>query len=241
MRRPPKSPTSRRSRPTFVALVTLISLALAGCGSGGGIGAANTMPPNASSKAMDKADECDDGDLKACTWVGIWFLVGGAGKDRRYEGRRFLAYACKGGNSAACKLVAALDKPSAKPTTRPAAAPSGRAGIAAGQTVGDNPPATPSEPAVPAAPAADAGDCERGLPAVATADDRETARRCDNGNLASCHQVGVWYLKGQGGKDRVSEGVRWLKHGCERGHEASCTLLEELKRRLQEMKDQGKI
>ena len=213
---------------------------LAGCGGSGGIGAVNTMPRRASSKAMDKAEECDDGDMKSCTWVGIWFMVGGAGAERRYEGRRFLDYACREGHAPACKLRTALDKQSSKTNAKAAPAPSSGLGVAGGQTVDDDASARPSAPAA-AAPSADAGECERGLPASAADDVRETARRCDNGNLASCQQVGVWYLKGQGGKERVADGIRWLKHSCDRGHEPACALIEELKRRLQEMKDQGKI
>ncbi len=242
--------TSRFAVPSGVwALLLGLALPLVGCGGGGGIGAVNTMPRRASEKAMDKAEECDDGDLKSCTWIGIWFMVGGAGPERRYEGRRFLDYACREGHSPACNLRAALDKAGNKTAAKPAPAPtpapssSGGLGLAGGSSVDDGGGSAPSAPVAPAAvaPSADAGDCERGLPSSAADDVREAARRCDNGNLSSCQQVGVWYLKGQGGKDRVKDGVLWLKHSCDRGHEPACALIEELKRRLQEMKDQGKI
>lgn len=207
-----------------------ITLAFAGgCGgAGGGIGAVNTMPANATGKAMSQAENCDDGDMKACTWIGIWFMVGGAGKQRSYEGRRFLHHACKNDYAAACKLITALNRPKAPATA-----------------------AAPTQPAPPVAPAtsdtgtgsasgdtAGAGACERDLPGSAPEELRAAAGRCDNGNLTACREVAVWLLKGNGGKEKIIVGLRWLKHACDRGDETSCNLIEEIKRKLKERQDQ---
>lgn len=92
------------------ALVAVTGLG-AGCGSAGSsrsIGATASMPTSASSKAMDHAEACDDGELKSCNWLGIWFLVGGAGKERRVEGVRYLKHACNEGYQPSCKLIDAL-------------------------------------------------------------------------------------------------------------------------------------
>lgn len=48
------------------------------------------------------------GEMKSCNWPGIWYLVGGAGKERRAEGVRYLKHACDEGYSPACKLIEAL-------------------------------------------------------------------------------------------------------------------------------------
>lgn len=99
----------------FAAVPLLFAFAvapLAGCGGGSSnsIGAVSSMPSNASSKAMGKAEDCDDGDMDACNWLGIWFMVGGAGKERRREGMRYIKHACDEGNDKACKLLNALRK-----------------------------------------------------------------------------------------------------------------------------------
>ena len=57
---------------------------------------------------MSKAESCDDGDLDACNWVGVWYMVGGAGKERRGEGVRYVQHACTQGHDRACKLLAGL-------------------------------------------------------------------------------------------------------------------------------------
>ncbi len=103
-------PSIRRSRAAALPLLFALAAApLAGCGGGSSsIGAVDAMPSSASSKAMGKAEACDDGDLDACNWLGIWFMVGGAGKERRREGVRYIRHACDEGHDKACKLLAAL-------------------------------------------------------------------------------------------------------------------------------------
>ena len=93
-----------------LGLTLLLALLLSACGGSSSIGAVNAMPAGASHKAVEKAQACDDGDLDSCNWLGIWYMVGGAGKDRRREGARYIQHACDEGLDKACKLVAALRK-----------------------------------------------------------------------------------------------------------------------------------
>lgn len=93
--------------PLVLALVLSFSLVACG-GSSSSIGAVDAMPSGANDKAMEKAESCDDGDLDACNWLGIWFMVGGAGKERRAEGIRYIRHACDEGLEKACKLMEAL-------------------------------------------------------------------------------------------------------------------------------------
>ncbi|MCB9738928.1 MAG: hypothetical protein H6747_06645 [Deltaproteobacteria bacterium] len=100
-----------KSKSWIIAASLLTSLSLTtGCGatSSSGIGAASSMPSSASDKAMSHAESCDDGEMKSCNWLGIWYLVGGAGKQRRAEGVRYLKHACNEGYSPSCKLIEAL-------------------------------------------------------------------------------------------------------------------------------------
>lgn len=107
-------PTTTRLA-TLPLLFALCVAPLTGCGGGSSsIGAASSMPAGASSKAMDKATSCDDGDLDACNWLGIWFMVGGAGKERRGEGVRYIRHACDEGLDKSCKLLAALRRAARK-------------------------------------------------------------------------------------------------------------------------------
>ncbi len=101
----------RRRRATVSAgLFAALTSALIGCGGGNAnsIGTVAGMPQGASGKAMSKAESCDDGDLDACNWVGVWYMVGGAGKERRGEGVRYVQHACTHGHDRACKLLAGL-------------------------------------------------------------------------------------------------------------------------------------
>jgi hypothetical protein len=110
LRRPRRLPSA------LIALLVaaLLGAPLAGCGGGSsGIGAVDAMPSGASGKSMEKAEACDDGDLDACNWLGIWFLVGGAGKERRGEGVRYIRHACDEGLDKACRLLSALKKAAA--------------------------------------------------------------------------------------------------------------------------------
>jgi hypothetical protein len=86
-----------------------------------------------------------------------------------------------------------------------------------------------------------AGACESSLPSGVADDVREGARKCDNGEQKFCHAIAFWYLKGNGGKERRVDGVKWFKHACERGYQPSCEAIETIKRKLEEMKAQGKI
>lgn len=100
-------------------LILLLVLMLTGCGGSSGIGVADNMPTRASDKAMSKARACDNGKARACNWIGIWFMVGGAGSERKAEGRRFLHHACNKGYQPSCKLARALNrhhKSTAKPS-----------------------------------------------------------------------------------------------------------------------------
>ncbi len=241
----------------FACGLLLLAVGLFGCGSSGAsLGAVNTLPPNASTKARQQAERCDDGDLGACRWIGIWYSIGGAGNHRKLEGRRFLRWSCEQGDHPSCTLMRALERTANANDAKgsPArAAPSG--GDAITRQRPDPAPAPAPSAGDPsgdgvlsaggagsgAGTAEGAGPCEAGLPADKASEQRETAQRCDAGNMASCHQVGVWYLTGGAGSQRIGDGARWLKHACDRGHEPSCALVEELRRRLQEMKDQGKI
>jgi len=112
-----------RSLRSFAVAITIIALSfsLSACGGGGGYsrdsgyrgggpGATAAMPGHASSKARNHAANCDGGNMKSCNWVGIWFLVGGAGKGRKAEGVRYLKYACNNGYQPSCKLINALRK-----------------------------------------------------------------------------------------------------------------------------------
>jgi hypothetical protein len=230
------------------ALPLLVAVVAVGCGGASGIGAVNTMPRHASSKAMDKAEACDDGDLRSCNWLGIWYLVGGAGKDRSYEGRRFLRHACREGYSPSCKLMAVLNKP--KPNQTVQASPPPQPSPA--------PPPAPARPASPpasqpsaAAPSSfadlvggggsapsGAGPCEAKVPGGASDAVRAQARQCDGGAMQACHEMGMWFFKGEGGKELRLEGVRWFKHACDRGYQPSCQAIELIKRKLQELKEQ---
>ena len=198
-----------RSAHLFALLVPalLLSPAMMGCGSGNtGIGAVNSMPNRASDKAISKAENCDDGNMKACNWVGIWFMIGGAGKDRKSEGKRFLRHACKQGYRPSCKLANALNRrrPSrVRPRTMQRA--------------------------------------EAALPYSAPQKVRTVARRCDSGNLKSCHSVGAWLLLGKGdtpGKKRRVPGLKIISRNCKRGYQPSCKLIRKLKEMLREKKQQ---
>lgn len=93
-----------------VSLAMSLALLLSACGGSSSIGAVDAMPAGASDKAVEKAEACDDGDLDSCNWLGIWYMVGGAGKERRREGVRYIQHACDEGLDKACKLMAALRK-----------------------------------------------------------------------------------------------------------------------------------
>lgn len=103
---------ARRSRAATagVSLAMSLALLLSACGGSSSIGAVDAMPAGASDKAVEKAEACDDGDLDSCNWLGIWYMVGGAGKERRREGVRYIQHACDEGLDKACKLMAALRK-----------------------------------------------------------------------------------------------------------------------------------
>ncbi len=225
-----------RTRMLMPAALVALALTGTGCGGGGGIGAVNSMPSNATDKSMQKAEECDDGELASCRWIGIWFMLGGAGKDRRYEGRRFLDYACREGDGASCKLKAALEKAANKSSSN-SGSTSGSGSSGSGSSgsfsdlVGGGGGGSSSG----------AGACESSLPSGVPDDVREGARKCDNGEQKFCHAIAFWYLKGNGGKERRVDGVKWFKHACERGYQPSCEAIETIKRKLEEMKAQGKI
>jgi len=106
------STQARRSRAANagVGLAMSLTLLLSACGGSSSIGAVDAMPAGASEKAVEKAEACDDGDLDSCNWLGIWYMVGGAGKERRREGVRYIQHACDEGLDKACKLMAALRK-----------------------------------------------------------------------------------------------------------------------------------
>jgi hypothetical protein len=107
------SSTRQRLSQTLVAAVLsgTLALTMAACGgSAKSIGAAGDMPSSATAKAMDKAEACDDGDLDACNSLGIWFMVGGAGKERRNDGIKYISHACDEGLDKACKHLNALRK-----------------------------------------------------------------------------------------------------------------------------------
>ena len=252
----------QRSGAKAVLCGMFFAFGLAGCGaSGPNLGAVNTLPGNASAKARDHAERCDEGEVGSCRWLGIWYSIGGGGNHRKLEGRRFLRWGCDNGDRPSCTLIQALARgPSttAGKATPQRGAPSGGGGL--GTLRGESAPAPQPQAGAGTetgnggalgvggagagaggAAAEGAGPCESGLPAGTAQDLRETAQRCDSGNMTSCNQIGVWYLKGGAGSQRIGDGARWLKHACDRGHEPSCALVEELRRRLQEMKDQGKI
>ncbi|MCO4761437.1 MAG: hypothetical protein KC502_08030 [Myxococcales bacterium] len=209
---------SRLSSPIskWLLPVLIIAPTFAACGGGGGgIGAVNSMPSRATNKAMSKAEDCDDGDMKACNWVGIWFMVGGAGKDRKYEGKRYMRHACKNGYRPACKLARALGKrrtKSSSSTTRR-------------RTSGQR--------------------AEAALPYSAPDNVRTVARRCDRGNLKSCHTIGAWLLLGKGdtpGKKRRVAGLKIIQKNCKAGYSKSCTLIQKLKEMIRKKKQrQGSI
>lgn len=103
--------SSTMHRMRLVAAGVVLAFAVTACGGGSSsIGAAEAMPSNATDKAREKAEACDEGDLDSCNWVGIWFMVGGAGKERRREGVRYIQHACDEGLDKSCKLMAALRK-----------------------------------------------------------------------------------------------------------------------------------
>ena len=198
----------------------LLSPMMAGCGgASGGIGAVNSMPNRATGKAMSKAEECDDGDMKSCNWIGIWFMVGGAGKDRKDEGRRFLRHACKEGYQPSCKRANVLARRGSSSTTS----------------------GTTSSPASSSSSGARQVS-ESALPYSAPENVRTVARRCDGGNLKSCHGVGAWLLLGKGdtpGKKRRIEGLKIIQTNCKNGYEKSCELIAKLKEMIRKKKQES--
>lgn len=94
-------------RSAWLPLAACLVLAT-GCGAATSVGAVGSLPIVVSSTASNNAEACDDGDLRACTWLGVWFTLGGAGASRKQSGRRFIRHACKGGYSPACKLTDAV-------------------------------------------------------------------------------------------------------------------------------------
>ena len=197
---------------TIALSVVLVS----GCGSSGNsFSAVDRMPSRASDKAMDKAESCDDGDMKACNWVGIWFMVGGAGKSRKREGRRFLRHACNEDYKPSCKLLRALDRRSSRGSSRSSSASRGLTQRS-----------------------------ESALPYSAPDNVRNVARQCDRGMQKSCHAVGAWLLLGKGdtpGKKRRVAGLRIIQKNCKNGYAKSCTLIQKLKALLAKKKRNGSI
>lgn len=212
MRNQSTSPFNLPQRAVALGVALLLSVTLAGCGGGSSsFGAVDKMPSRASDKAMDKAESCDDGDMKACNWVGIWFMVGGAGNSRKHEGRRFLHHACGEGYEPSCKLLRALNKrrgSAGRSSTR-------RSGL------------TQRSEAV--------------LPYSAPDNVRKVARQCDRGNHKSCHAIGAWLLLGKGdtpGKKRRVAGLKIVQKNCKNGYAKSCTLIQKLKEMLRKKKQQ---
>lgn len=103
-------PTTSRTSRVAISFMLALALFLSACGGSNSIGAVDAMPAGASDKAVEKAEACDDGELDSCNWLGIWYMVGGAGKERRREGVRYIQHACDEGLDKACKLMAALRK-----------------------------------------------------------------------------------------------------------------------------------
>ena len=107
---------------SFAVIITVLALSfsMAACGGGGsysrdsgysrggGPGASSAVPARASRKVHNHAENCDDGNMKSCNYIGVWFLVGGAGKSRKVEGVRYIKYACHNGYQPSCKLIDAL-------------------------------------------------------------------------------------------------------------------------------------
>lgn len=205
-----RSHVARVLLPTLLVAPTLVACG----GGGGGIGAANSMPANASDKAMSKAEDCDDGNMKACNWVGIWFSIGGAGKDRKVEGRRYFRHACDEGYRPACKMMRALNRNGGSLTSRSSSS-SRSSGLQQRS--------------------------ESALPYSAPDNVRKVARACDNGNQKSCHAVGAWLLLGKGdtpGKKRRIEGLKIVQKNCKNGYQKSCSLIQKLKELLRKKKQQ---
>ena len=106
---PPLAPAPRVAHKAAVAVVMVCGWLTVGCGASTlpqRTDAAGSVPDHAGAAVHRNAVSCDDGVLDACHWLGVWFLVGGAGPDRKAEGRVWLEHACSLGHKRACAVSA---------------------------------------------------------------------------------------------------------------------------------------
>ena len=88
-----------------ISRVALLSVALGAMACGGGFNSVDRLPSSASNRARSQASACDDGDRVACNWLGVWYLVGGAGDAQRAQGVGLMQRACSLGQRDACELA----------------------------------------------------------------------------------------------------------------------------------------
>lgn len=205
-------------RVLVLSLLAAATISLPACGGAGANKSWNAMdelPARASTKAQGHAERCDDGVLKSCQWMGIWYAVGGGGPARRHFARKYFNFACNEGLNSSCKLMnntgklAALgDKMRAKQNAGGGGARTGGGGIQAAAKLPGN------------APQKIVG----------------VANQCDAGEMKSCHALSAWYMLGGAGKDKKIQGLAYTAHACKNGYQPACELIEKLKQKLRERK-----
>ncbi len=59
---------------------------------------------------------------------------------------------------------------------------------------------------------------------------RAHATACDDGDMAACNRVGVWFTVGGAGQARKARGLDWFRHACRNRYQPACRMAADLSR-----------
>lgn len=75
-----------------------------------------------------------------------------------------------------------------------------------------------------------AGRRAAALPEDAPVRVRQQAGRCDLGDMAACHRLGIWYQVGGAGEQLRGRGLPLFGHACANRYQPACHMVEDLSR-----------